>query len=163
MPAVYLLTAGIALFAWDMSVNRIVASTLQGLVIIIGALGAFIAGSNTASNMMLSQFRFGAAVGNMVGIHKVVAASATVGMLGREGATLRKTFWPTFYYVRMAGIVALIRGVYPRRQRSPGRALGCWKIGDGPAASRRHPRGCGGGFAPNAAAGVPHGTPLRAQ
>ncbi len=65
----------------------------------IGALGAFIAGSNTVSNMMLSQFQFGvaqnlgisgalivaaqavgAAAGNMVAIHNVVAASATVGL-----------------------------------------------------------------------------------
>ena len=92
----------------------------------VGALGAFIAGSNTVSNMMLSQFQFGvattlgisgalivavqaigAAAGNMVAIHNVVAASATVGLLGREGATLRKTFWPTLYYVGLTGIVAL--------------------------------------------------------
>jgi lactate permease len=93
----------------------------------VGALGAFIAGSNTVSNMMLSQFQFGvatslgisgalivavqaigAAAGNMVAIHNVVAASATVGLLGREGATLRKTFWPTLYYVGMTGLIALI-------------------------------------------------------
>jgi len=93
----------------------------------VGALGAFIAGSNTVSNMMLSQFQFGvastlgisgalivavqaigAAAGNMVAIHNVVAASATVGLLGREGAILRKTFWPTVYYVLMTGIVAMI-------------------------------------------------------
>lgn len=93
----------------------------------VGALGAFIAGSNTVSNMMLSQFQFGvatslgisgalivavqaigAAAGNMVAIHNVVAASATVGLLGREGAILRKTFWPTAYYVLMTGTVAMI-------------------------------------------------------
>jgi lactate permease len=38
----------------------------------------------------------------------VVAASATVGLLGREGAILRKTFWPTVYYVLMTGAVAMI-------------------------------------------------------
>lgn len=93
----------------------------------IGALGAFLAGSNTVSNMMFSQFQFGvasnlglstalivsaqavgAAAGNMVAIHNVVAASATVGLLGREGATLRKTIWPTLYYVFMTGVIALI-------------------------------------------------------
>ena len=26
-------------------------------------------------------------------------ASATVGLLGREGTTLRKTVWPTLYYI----------------------------------------------------------------
>ncbi len=93
----------------------------------VGALGAFIAGSNTVSNMMLSQFQFGvattlgisgalivavqaigAAAGNMVAIHNVVAASATVGLLGREGVTLRKTIWPTLYYVGMTGVLALV-------------------------------------------------------
>lgn len=92
----------------------------------VGALGAFIAGSNTVSNMMLSQFQYGvahslgisgalivavqaigAAAGNMVAIHNVVAASATVGLLGREGVTLRKTVWPTLYYVLFTGLIAL--------------------------------------------------------
>ena len=92
----------------------------------VGALGAFIAGSNTVSNMMLSQFQFGvaeslgisgalivavqaigAAAGNMVAIHNVVAASATVGLLGREGTTLRKTIWPTLYYILFTGLIAL--------------------------------------------------------
>jgi len=92
----------------------------------VGALGAFIAGSNTVSNMMLSQFQFstatnlgltgsimvalqavGAAAGNMIAIHNVVAASATVGMLGREGYILRKTILPTLYYVIFAGIMGL--------------------------------------------------------
>ena len=92
----------------------------------IGALGAFIAGSNTVSNMMLSQFQFGvatnlgissalivagqaigAAAGNMIAIHNVVAASATVGLLGREGSILRKTVWPTLYYVLFTGLIAL--------------------------------------------------------
>lgn len=93
----------------------------------IGALGAFIAGSNTVSNMMFSQFQFGvasslgissalivavqavgAAAGNMVAIHNVVAASATVGLLGREGSTLRKTIWPTLYYLLFTGIIAMV-------------------------------------------------------
>jgi lactate permease len=95
----------------------------------IGALGAFIAGSNTVSNMMFSQFQFeaamalslspalvvaaqavGAAAGNMIAIHNVVAASATVGLLGQEGATLRKTILPTLYYVLFAGVIALLAG-----------------------------------------------------
>jgi lactate permease len=93
----------------------------------IGALGAFIAGSNTVSNMMFSQFQFevaqtlsissvavvslqavGAAAGNMIAIHNVVAASATVGLLGREGATLRKTIIPTFYYIVATGVIGLV-------------------------------------------------------
>ena len=96
----------------------------------IGALGAFIAGSNTVSNMMLSQFQFGvadaltlstafmvalqavgAAAGNMIAIHNVVAASATVGLLDQEGETLRRTIIPTLYYCLVAGILGLI-GMY---------------------------------------------------
>ena len=38
MPLVYLLTAGIGLTVWDMSFNRILASTVQGLVITGGVL-----------------------------------------------------------------------------------------------------------------------------
>ena len=94
---------------------------------VIGALGAFIAGSNTVSNMMFSQFQFeaaqtlnistamvvalqavGAAAGNMIAIHNVVAASATVGLLGREGTTLRKTALPTLYYLVITGIIGMI-------------------------------------------------------
>ena len=93
----------------------------------VGALGAFIAGSNTVSNLMLSDFQFnvaatlglstammvalqavGAAAGNMIAIHNVVAASATVGLLGREGTTMRKTILPTLYYCLLSGIIGLI-------------------------------------------------------
>ncbi|WP_443190753.1 L-lactate permease [Pseudomonas indica] len=93
----------------------------------VGALGAFIAGSNTVSNLMLAQFQFntatllsvsgamlvaaqsvGAAAGNMIAIHNVVAASATVGMLGREGITLRKTILPTLYYLILAGSLTML-------------------------------------------------------
>ncbi|MDA5134532.1 L-lactate permease [Psychrobacter sp. ANT_H3] len=92
----------------------------------IGALGAFIAGSNTVSNMMFSQFQYeaamslnispsliiaaqavGAAAGNMIAIHNVVAASATVGLLGMEGSTLRRTILPTLYYVLFCGIIVM--------------------------------------------------------
>lgn len=93
----------------------------------VGALGAFIAGSNTVSNLMLAQFQFdtaqligvssallvavqavGAAAGNMIAIHNVVAASATVGLLGREGETIRMTIIPTLYYLTMVGMIAIV-------------------------------------------------------
>ncbi len=92
-----------------------------------GALGAFIAGSNTVSNLMFSAFQYGvaerlamstvtvvalqavgAAAGNMIAIHNVVAASATVGLLGREGSTLRKTVLPTLYYLLVIGVLGLM-------------------------------------------------------
>ncbi|WP_367989660.1 L-lactate permease [Vibrio sp. NTOU-M3] len=105
----------------------LVGEAFPALSATVGALGAFIAGSNTVSNMMFSQFQFevaqtlsissavvialqavGAAAGNMIAIHNVVAASATVGLLGREGATLRKTVIPTFYYLVVTGVIGLL-------------------------------------------------------
>jgi lactate permease len=93
----------------------------------VGALGAFIAGSNTISNLMFSMFQYsvaqnlavsgvvivslqavGAAAGNMIAIHNVVAASATVGILGKEGLILRKTIIPTLYYVFVAGLIGIL-------------------------------------------------------
>lgn len=93
----------------------------------IGALGAFIAGSNTVSNLMFSLFQYsvaenlnmleiiivslqavGAAAGNMISIHNVVAAAATVGILGKEGLILRKTIIPTLYYLLATGIIAML-------------------------------------------------------
>jgi lactate permease len=110
---------------------RYVADSVGGIYPLlaptVGALGAFLAGSNTVSNMMFSQFQFGvaqslgisgamivatqavgAAAGNMVAIHNVVAASATVGLLGREGLILRKTVWPTLYYVLFTGVIGML-------------------------------------------------------
>ena len=88
----------------------------------IGGLGAFVAGSNTVSNMMFSYFQFGVAdrigadgswvvalqavggaAGNMICVHNVVAASAVVGMLGKEGHVIRKTLIPFVYYALLAG------------------------------------------------------------
>ncbi len=50
----------------------------------------------------------GAAAGNMIAIHNVVAASATVGLLGQEGTTLRKTIIPTLYYLVVVGVLGLV-------------------------------------------------------
>ena len=94
---------------------------------LVGALGAFLAGSNTVSNLMLSQFQFetakilglsgafmvaaqsvGAAAGNMIAIHNVVAASATVGLFGREGIVIRITILPTLYYIIFSGCISLL-------------------------------------------------------
>jgi lactate permease len=58
--------------------------------------------------MIVALQAVGAAAGNMIAIHNVVAASATVGLLGREGATLRKTILPTLYYVAVIGVLGLL-------------------------------------------------------
>ncbi len=44
----------------------------------------------------------------MIAIHNVVAASATVGLLDREGSTLRKTILPTLYYLLVVGALGLV-------------------------------------------------------
>jgi len=88
----------------------------------IGGLGAFVAGSNTISNMMFSLFQFnvgtrigvspdwivalqaiGGAAGNTICVHNVVAASAVVGLIGKEGAVIRKTLWVFAYYAFVPG------------------------------------------------------------
>ncbi len=93
----------------------------------IGALGAFVAGSNTVSDLMFSHFQYGVAdrigvshlvvlglqalggaAGNMITVHNVVAASATVGLVGREGLLIRRTIYPMMYYVVAAGLLGLL-------------------------------------------------------
>ena len=90
----------------------------------IGGIGAAVAGSNTVSNMMFSLFQFemgdritadptwivalqavGGAAGNMICVHNVVAASAVVGLLGREGTVIRMTVMPFVYYALLPGSV----------------------------------------------------------
>ncbi|GFZ80974.1 lactate permease [Compostibacillus humi] len=90
----------------------------------VGGIGAFVAGSNTISNMMFSYFQYGVgerigadpswivalqavggAAGNMICVHNVVAASAVVGLVGKEGHVIRKTLLPFFYYSLLAGCV----------------------------------------------------------
>ena len=50
----------------------------------------------------------GGAAGNVICVHNVVAASAVVGLVGREGEVIRKTIIPFFYYALTAGILGLI-------------------------------------------------------
>lgn len=77
---------------------------------LVGVLGTFVTGSATASNILFAEFQeatatalaqpvaplqagqsFGAAVGNIVCPHNVIAGGATVGLVGREGEVLRAT------------------------------------------------------------------------
>ena len=93
----------------------------------IGAMGSFISGSATVSNMMFSLFQFGVATeinlsgavivalqaiggaaGNMICVSNVVAASATVGLIGCEGLLIRRVLLPLTYYVVTAGIFGLV-------------------------------------------------------
>jgi len=94
---------------------------------LIGGLGAFVAGSNTVSNMMFSLFQFGVgerigvdpawvvalqavggAAGNIICVHNVVAAAATVGLVGKEGAVIRKTLGGFLYYAIVPGCLGYL-------------------------------------------------------
>ena len=93
----------------------------------VGALGAFMTGSNTVSNVLFAGFQYGVAAeaglsrtiivglqvvggaaGNMICVHNVVAASTTVGVLGREGRIIRTNLLPAAIYALMVGAVAFL-------------------------------------------------------
>ncbi|WP_272914219.1 L-lactate permease [Bacillus dakarensis] len=88
----------------------------------LGELGAFITGSATVSTLTFSPIQYnvaseigldqnivlaaqiiGAAAGNMICIHNVVAASAVVGLEGKEGEIIRKTLIPAIIYGLLIG------------------------------------------------------------
>ena len=94
---------------------------------LIGALGAAMAGSNTVSNITFGGFQFeaaqqlglptqlivgaqavGGAIGNLVAIHNVVAALATVGLVGQEGRVMRLNLLPLLYYSIGVGTLAML-------------------------------------------------------
>ena len=101
---------------------------------VVGAMGAFVAGSNTVSDLMFGVFQFsvaaaaglpvvmvlalqavGGAAGNMITVHNVVAASATVGLVGKEGALIRITLIPMIVYLLVAGLLGMLftQGLIP--------------------------------------------------
>lgn len=105
-------------------VANIAGSAWPFFATFIGGLGAFVAGSNTVSNMMFSLFQFGVgeriladptwivalqavggASGNIICVHNVVAASAVAGLVGQEGAVIRKTLLAFCYYALMTGAI----------------------------------------------------------
>ncbi len=93
----------------------------------IGALGSFITGSNTVSDLLFAEFQYdiatalelprqiivslqavGGAMGNMVCIHNIVAASATVGLVGMEGLILKRNVIPLILYGAVVGVMGLV-------------------------------------------------------
>ncbi|WP_342449452.1 L-lactate permease [Falsiroseomonas frigidaquae] len=91
-----------------------------------GALGTFVTGSATASNILLTDFQlataaalslpvlpllaaqgFGAAIGNIICPHNIVAGGATVGLAGREGEVLRRTLPAATLVVALGGALTL--------------------------------------------------------
>ena len=107
-------------------VADITGSVWPAFASLIGGVGAFVAGSNTISNMMFSQFQFsvaqqiavdplwvvalqavGGAAGNVICVHNVVSACAVVGFIGREGEVIRVTAMMFAYYIVMAAFLGL--------------------------------------------------------
>lgn len=93
----------------------------------VGALGSFVTGSATASNVLLTSLQaqtaqslalpvtwivaaqnFGAAVGNMICPHNIVAGAATVGAAGREAEILRRTLLPCLAYLALGGALLFV-------------------------------------------------------
>ena len=93
----------------------------------IGAFGAFIAGSNTVSDILFGLFQYeaaqsigtptqiavaaqavGGAIGNLISIHNVVAALTVVGLIGQEGRVIRLELIPVLYYGVVTGILTLL-------------------------------------------------------
>jgi len=93
----------------------------------VGALGSFVTGSGTASNVLFTTLQaqtaqalglapvlmvaaqgFGAAIGNIVCPHNVVAGAATVGLAGRESEVLRRTVGPCALYLLAGGMLVLV-------------------------------------------------------
>ncbi|KAA9010719.1 L-lactate permease [Histidinibacterium aquaticum] len=92
----------------------------------LGVLGTFITGSATASNILFTELQvsaatslslppvlmaagqsFGAAVGNVIAPHNIIAGSATVGLTGREGDVLARTVRPGATAVVAGGLLIL--------------------------------------------------------
>jgi lactate permease len=94
---------------------------------LVGVLGTFVTGSATASNVLFTDLQlgtadtlglpqtellaaqnYGAAVGNIVCPHNIVAAGATVGLTGAEGDVLRRTLVPALGYGLLGGLLVLV-------------------------------------------------------
>ena len=94
---------------------------------VLGALGAFFAGSATVSNLTFAAIQdsiartlgfdrtsilalqsVGAAMGNMVAISNIVAVTSILGLVKQDGFVLKGTFVPLVTYGVIAGLSGLI-------------------------------------------------------
>ena len=90
----------------------------------VGALGSFVTGSATASNVLFTTLQvqtaqalalsplwmaaaqgLGAGLGNIVCPHNIVAGAATVGLAGREAEVLRRTVLPCAVVLVLGGLL----------------------------------------------------------
>src|SRR5680860_1277147 len=94
---------------------------------LVGISGAFVAGSNTVSDIMFGAFQYGTAkeaglsvipvlslqavggaAGNMICVHNVVAALSTVGLIGKEGLVIKNNLLISIMYGLLAGAATWI-------------------------------------------------------
>ena len=93
----------------------------------IGVLGSFVSGSNTVSNTLFTNLQYetavavglpgvfavamqtvGGAIGNITCINNAVAASATLGISGKEGKLIKVNFLPMLIYTLAVIAVFLV-------------------------------------------------------
>lgn len=93
----------------------------------VGALGAFAAGSATVSNLIFTGFQYetalasgfdpllvlslqglGAAAGNVIAFHNVIAALAVTELVGKEREVIKRNAGPLLVYLVVIGIVGVL-------------------------------------------------------
>jgi lactate permease len=108
-------------------VNNVNISFLPFISTIVGAFGAFIAGSATVSNILFGNFQYlaasnsgfnislilalqlvGAGIGNMIALTNIVAAQATVKLHGKESEILKINIFPMIIYISIATLIGII-------------------------------------------------------
>jgi lactate permease len=123
------------LLSMPMELASLAAATFSGqwplVAPFVGALGSFVAGSATFSNMMFAQFQYttaevvelpthwilalqmlGANAGNMICVVNVVAAASVVNLVGKEGQIIRYTLMPMLFYVTSVGVLVWLATLF---------------------------------------------------
>lgn len=129
VPMVEVMQAGHSPHGWEnmpvviaIFTSQVVQGAWPLVAPFIGAFGAFIAGSNTVSNMLFGQLQYsvadrlgishiivvslqnvGGAFGVLICIFKIIAACATVGLNGVEGLLIRRNIIPMLIYGLVVG------------------------------------------------------------
>jgi lactate permease len=122
-----LMVHGAMIEVLSIAVSQAAGGYWPALTPLVGALGSFVTGSATASNILFADLHvavsaveglsplaslagqgFGAAIGNIVAPHNIIAGAATVGLIGREAALLRLTIPICLLYASLGGGVVLL-------------------------------------------------------
>lgn len=113
------------------AIAEILAPVWPFVAPLLGELGSFITGSATVSTLTFAPIQanvaqqaglngqlmmalqvIGAAAGNMICVHNIVAASAVVGLAGQEGQILRRTAIPALVYWLLLGLTGIIWSIF---------------------------------------------------